>query len=1089
MKHVLISLLFLLIEANVLAQHVTIAEKDVPLAKIMNLIRKQTGYYFSFGTGITGKGTKVSLVVTGVPLKAALDNLFTDLPFTYIITDKVIVITSRTKNDQPEVQVSLVIKGRVQNEQGEPLPQATVSVMNGDKGTVTNDKGAFILPGLPSNTTVQISSVGYESQQFVITSQTEINAQLKPAATGLDEAVVIGYGKTSRRLNTGDVFKVKGQEIVDQPVSNFVAALPGRVPGMLISQKSGLPGASYNIEIHGRSSIGAAVGSIPVINTLVLVDGIPFAPNNNNLPTIAAGSAFGAPGRSAFDLINLNDIESIEVLKDADATAIYGSRGANGVILVTTKKGARGKPVIHIDVNTGLGQITRYPRMMNTQQYVAMRRAAIINDGNTPNSTNAPDLYKWDTTRYTDLKKLLIGGTANIYNAQVSVTGGTNTIQYFLSGSGRKQTAVYPGDFADNTCYTHAALHHHSTNNKLKAGLSVMATHDNNNSLARDLTAQVMLPPNAPAFYDSLGNLIWQQGGYSFSNPMNTLRQPYHVVTDNILTGVDVSYTLLKDLLLKLNGGLNNIKIDESILQPRSTQNTFAVPNAFAQAFFAYSKLKSFIAEPQLAYTTRINKGKFSLLAGGTYQQLTTRITNEAVSGYPNDASLTDVSKATTHTVTPTNSDYKYVGVFGRVSYDWLNKYLINLTGRRDGSSRFGSGHQFGNFGAIGAAWVFSNEPFINKQLPFISFGKLRASYGVTGSDQVGDYKYLDRWLPTARTYLGNTGLAPFWPANPYYSWEENRKLEGAVELGLLNNQLLVSLVYYQNRSSNQIVTKSIPAITGFDRLFAANYPAIVQNSGWEISWQYKSKLQKDLTLGANLVVTIPKNKLLSFPNISDPLYLGNNLYINKSLSAFQGFTYTGIDPRTGLFTFKDYDSDGTISYPYDYAMIADLTPTWYGSLTNKLNFKNWALTCLVEFKKQTAYNFLNKIYSDNPPGFPGSNLPALLADYWQKQGDASSIQKLTASTNSAAYAQIDNFLNSSGVFSDASYVRIKTLAVSYDLCAAVLKKMHLKTCRLYVAANNLALFTRFKATDPETMDLFTLPPLRTIAAGIHLGF
>ncbi len=443
----------------------------------------------------------------------------------------------------------------------------------------------------------------------------------------------------------------------------------------------------------------------------------PFAPNNNNLPTIAAGSAIGSPGKNSFDLINVNDIESIEVLKDADATAIYGSRGANGVILVTTEEGHAGKANINIHVNTGLGNITRFPEMMNTQQYVAMRREAITNDGNIPNGTNAPDLFKWDSTRYTDFKKLLIGGTAKIHNAHVSVSAGSKTTRYLLSASYRKETTVFPGAFADNTYHSHAHLNHRSKNNRLKVALSALATHDNNNSLARDFTTHVTQPPNAPELYDSAGNLTWQKGDFSFNNPMAILQQPYHIVTNNILTGLNISYRLLQHLTLKLNGGINNIKTDESLLQPRSSFNTYVAPNVTGTAYFAYCKLKSWIAEPQLEYTGNMGKGKFSILIGSTYQQLTSRITNEAAFGYPNDSVLTDVSKAKSRTITPTNANYKYLGAFGRLSYDWLNKYIINLTGRRDGSSRFGPGRQYGNFGAIGAAWIFTNEPFIIKHL------------------------------------------------------------------------------------------------------------------------------------------------------------------------------------------------------------------------------------------------------------------------------------------------------------------------------------------------------------------------------------
>jgi len=1067
------------------SQVVTLKESNVPILKILNEINKQTGYYYSLGDiKITDKFT---INVNKAFLKDALDVIFKNKPYTYTIVNKIIVVL-RT-NNKSTVPVLYTVNGKIENEKGEPLGEATIQVLNTHKGTVTNSNGAFSISGISPNSTIQISSIGYETQQVVVKNENTLTVQMKPAATGLDETVVIGYGKTSQRLNTGNVYKVRGQEIVEQPVSNFAATLPSRVPGLLISQQSGIPGTGYKFELRGKSSMGITLGTFPEINTLILVDGIPFSPNNNNLPVIGAGAAIGNPGRSAFDLININDIESIEVLKDADATAIYGSRGANGVILVTTKKGAVGKPTLSIQLQNGVGQITRYPDMMNTQQYIAMRRSAIINDGNTPNISNAPDIYKWDTTRYTDLKKMLIGGTAQIKNTNVSLSGGNNTTQYLLSYSWKKETTVFPGDFSDNTFYTHASAQHRSKNNKFNGSLSLIATHDNNWSLVRDLTAFVSLPPNVPSFYDSVGNLIWQQGGYSFNNPMSTLRQPYHALTNNILTDVNVTYSLLKNLTVKINGGINNIRIDESLLQPQGSQNTFTFPNAKGQAFFAESKLKSFIVEPQINYSTSLAKGKLAMVFGSTYQQLNTNIINQSAFNFPNDASITDFSKAETHTVTPTISVYKYVGAFGRLSYDWMNKYIINFTGRRDGSSRFGPGRQYGNFGAIGAAWIFSKENFAINHLPFLSFGKLRTSYGVTGSDQIGDYRYLGRWAESTGTYQGLIGIEPIQPDNTNYSWETNKKAEAALELGFFNNKLFISSAYYRHRSGNQIISVPLPSITGFDRLNAANYPAVIQNSGIELVIQVDQKISKDFSINSKALITIPKNKLLRFPNLSNSLYTGSYLNLGSSISTVKGFKSLGVDKSSGLYKFYDHNGDGTISYPDDYSVIGNTDPKYYGSLLNNFQFKNWNFEFLVEFRNQWNNNMYYKIYNTQPPGFARSNMPVELFNAWRKEGDQSDFQKFTASTNSLAYAEISNFLSSSGVYSNASYVRLKYLSLSYTLSSSLLKKLHLKKCKFYVAGNNLAIITPYVGTDPETINTFTLPPLRIYSAGFQMSF
>lgn len=1061
------------------SQVVTLKESNVPILKILLEINKQTGYYYSLGDlKIIDKFT---INVNKASLKDALNEVFKNKPYTYTIVNRIIVVL-KAKN-KSTIPVSYTVTGKIENEKGEPLGEATIQVLNTNKGTITNSNGTFSISGIEKNSKIHISSVGYEAQEFQLRDQTEIKIRLKQAVKGLDEIITIGYGKTSRRLITGNVNKVRGAEIVDQPLSNFVAALTGRVPGMLISQHNGIPGSAYKAQIQGQSSIEPNIGRFPDINVLLIVDGVPYAPNNNNMPTITASVTLGS-GRSSFDLINITDIESIEVLKDADATAIYGSRGANGVVLITTKKGTKGKAVYNISANTGFGRITRYPEMMTTENYVKMRRSAIANDGNTFNSTSAPELFKWDTSRYTDLKSAMIGGTARIANAYFSIGGGKKLISYLLSTSFRKQTTVFPGNFHENTFYSHGNLQYKSTNKKIVSELNFLATHDDNLSPSRDMTAYVSLPPNPPRFYDSAGELIWQQGGLAFNNPMATLIQPYRGLTNNILLSFNSSYKITNELAFKINVGINNIASKESILQPKKSVSN---PSAIATSYFGNTKLKSWILEPQAEYNSQVGRGKISVLMGSTYQKVITRITNQTAY-FPNDSVLNDIQKATTVNTTPNNSVYKYIGVFARVGFNWLDKYIISITGRRDGSSRFGTGKQFGNFGALGAAWIFSKEPFINKNIPFLSFGKLRTNYGVTGNDQIGDYQYLDQWIQSSDTYQGVSGIIPLNPANPYYSWEENKKLSIGTELGFLRDKLLLSTNYYRNRTGNQIINVSLPSTTGFERLFAANYPAEVQNSGWEFTLHLNSIKKKDHSLITMFILTVPKNRLLSFPNFSNSQYVNRGLYLGQSLSSISGLTYSGIDKSTGLYTFKDFDNDGTLSHPNDYTVVGHQDPKYYGGLLNKFQYKNFELECLIEFKKQISYNFLHAIYQNRTPG-GRFNLPAIMNNYWQKLGDESQNQKLTATNTSEAYKAAQNFLSSNAVFSNSSYLKIKYAALSYRLSEKALQKLHLKEFRFYLSSNNLAIFTPFKATDPETINTFTLPPLKTVTAGMQLAF
>jgi hypothetical protein len=413
---------------------------------------------------------------------------------------------------------------------------------------------------------------------------------------------------------------------------------------------------------------------------------------------------------------------------------------------------------------------------------------------------------------------------------------------------------------------------------------------------------------------------------------------------------------------------------------------------------------------------------------------------------------------------------------------------LINLTGRSDGSSRFGPGKQVGNFWSAGLGWIFSNEPFIKNGVPFISFGKLRSSYGVTGNDQIGDYKYLDNWQDVTGSYLGNRGINPVQLADSNYSWEVNRKVEAALELGLFKDQLMISLAYYRNRTGNQLIAYSLPGITGFNSYAAKNSPAIVQNTGWEIQLQAKSQINRQWQWYGSVLLTIPYNKLIAFPNLKNSTY-DHTLVIGKSLSVFQGYSYTGINKSTGLFSFKDQDGDGSMKYPEDYRIFGNFDPVWYGSIHNNLQYKGWQLDIFLELRKQKAYNYLYYIYWTTIPGTMLGNQSNLVLNRWQQNPDNAVIQKLTTGTNDEIKNAIGNFMQSDGTIENASFCRIRNVELSWRLPAQWLKSVSLKNCRIYLQAQNLFTITRYKGTDPETRNMSTLPPLRIIAAGIELSF
>ena len=481
----------------------------------------------------------------------------------------------------------------------------------------TNDKGDFTMAGANNNASLLISYVGYDTKEIALhDAQTyTINIVLRHNASPLDDAMVIGYGTTTRRLNLGSVSKVSTAEIEEQPVSNPILALEGRVPGLFITQGAGYAGANLSVTIRGQNSLNT---SAPAYSTapLYIVDGIPFG---STPVEQSVGGFSGGPGFSPLNTISPSDIESIEVLKDADATAIYGSRGANGVILITTKKGKKGNTKSSIDVNSGFGEVTRLMPMLNTAQYLNVRKEAYANDGVTPTVANAPDLMLWSQTQYTNFPKLLIGNTSHRSNANFSLSGGDEFTQFIFGGNYMHETTVFDTKTADNNVQFHFNLQHKSHDNKF--GTSISASYNIDNNTIPNYTLSLSnygLAPNYP-LYNANGSLYW---GTGYTNPLAAFNSNYTLQTGNLITSAGFHYTILPGLTFKTNLGYNLIDSKGTIITPTSANNPLF--NYAPTSQLGDNYIKTYIAEPTLDYTYVHGKGKLTALAGATWQETQT---------------------------------------------------------------------------------------------------------------------------------------------------------------------------------------------------------------------------------------------------------------------------------------------------------------------------------------------------------------------------------------------------------------------------------------------------------------------------------
>ena len=967
------------------------------------------------------------------------------------------------------------ITGKVTDQVGLPLIGVTVMVKGSNTGTITNLEGIFQLP-IPQNSTLVFSFIGYKTLEVPFTGEKEINVTLAEDITSLGEVEInAGYYNTTRRESTGNISRITAEEIELQPVLNPLAAIQGRMPGVQITQTSGTPGSGFDIKIRGRNSL-RALGNEP----LYIIDGVPYASNTLGYNQVS-GNILPGSGTSPLNVISTNDIASIEVLKDADATAIYGSRGANGVVLITTKKGKTGKTNFNINANSGIGQITQKFDLLSTQEYLNIRKEAFENDGIVDYPGNAYDINgTWDQNRYTDWQEKLLGNNANITSIDLRIDGGNAYTNFRVSGNYRLQTTVFPGDFKYEKAGANANFGNQSEDGRFSINVTGNYSVENNDQPGSDLLREaIKLPPNAPELYTEDGELNWENS--TWQNPLRIQNASFKSVTNNFLANAVIDYKLLPDFNFKVNLGYTNIQHTESRTSSYTIYDpAYQLDSEFSGIYLNNSTRRSWIVEPQLNLQKEFDKNKLNFLVGATFQnQKDVRLYQEG-RGFSNEQLIYDLSAA--NSVFTLNNDkitYKYQAFFGRLNYKYDNRYIINLTGRRDGSSRFGTANRFAWFGAIGTAWIFSEEPFFTGN-DLLSFGKIRGSYGITGNDQIGDYQYLDTYSTTGNIYNGTAGLSPSRLFNPDFGWETNKKFEVGLEIGFLDNNLFFSGSYFRNLSSNQLVGIPLPGTTGFPSI-QANLNASVENTGVELFLETKNINNENFSWNSSFNLSILNNKLLRFPDLEGSTY-ENQFVLGQSLNIQKLYQYEGLDLQTGLFTFTDFDGDGRISSPNDRQSIQDLSPSFFGGLTNSLSYSNFKLDFLFQFVKQENYNEISLL------GLPGdrNNHSREVLDRWQSPGDQSTYQYLTAGYNSDALNKYVQYFGSDAIITDASYIRLKNISLSYSVPKKWLK---LVNARLYMQGQNLLTFTNYRGADPEFTTTGYLPPLKIYTAGVDITF
>jgi TonB-linked SusC/RagA family outer membrane protein len=1089
-------LVIMQVSANSFGQRININEKNVSLSTVLKSIRMQSGYDVLFDAKLIQKSNNIDIYLKDATIEEALEKCLADLNLTYKLEEQTVIIKEKSLVEKLADHLAYKltvneISGYVRSTKSETLIGANVTVKRTKKTVLTDNRGSFILKDVLPTDSIEVSYIGYKSKTTAVGNTKNIFIQLEEAVNPLDILVVQGYGKTSRRLATGNITRVGADEIGNQIVDNPILALKGKVAGLNITQSDGMSFSNQKIEIRGRKSINGNFNSEP----LVIIDGIPQTvlnriPNNagniHQTPIssgmLAGIGASNLPSFSPLYGINSNDIESIEVLKDADATAIYGSRGGNGVILITTKGGKVGKTQLNAKAGHGIKSVINEFDLLNTEEYLAMRREIFRNDGLTPNSVSAPELLRYDQNRYTDWQKFAYGGTGRWSDFNMDLSGG-DTKTTFRIGAGLNTTSeIIQRGGSNNRFSTNISLTHKALDNKLI--FSFRSGFGKTKNDARLFSGNVHLTaPNAPAVFNEEGALNfaeWQTHMPTFAS----LLSDNQMAGQTLNLGGTISYSMLKDLKLFVNGGYSSNSSDHRFSNPLAAQNINLALNPTNRLYISKMNVGNALIEPQLTYT----KARFSALIGGSYQSTNTLRNWVMGDKFASDEQMNSVSNAAQFTAGESRTLYKYAGVFARLTYNLDDKYVLNLNARRDGSSRFGEDYRFGNFGSVGATWILSKEEFVRSLLPkSISMIKLRGSYGVTGSDGIGDYQFLQQWgsFSTSGVFRNYDGVAALYPLllnNSEFRWQRNVKSEISLNLGFFDDILTLELNYYNDFTNNQLLSFPTPVYTGFSSLIL-NSPAEVSNKGYDLSLGLSIINSKKFRWDARFNVSRNTNTLVAYPDFENSPYYGT-YRIGKSLSTQYVFEYLGVDQQTGKYIFKDGNGDGVITYHLyqpagtngdDRIATVDISPDLLGGMTHSFSYKDLSL--------QTSFNFkTGKAMSSYTPS--GNNNIARLTyeNTWHNPGDNAKYAKLSSQPDTRA-------ATSTLAYADINFIRLNNITLGYQLNSKMVKSLGISRLAFNVSAQNIFVLTKFPGLDPEITSEQSFPQQRVVTMGLNCTF
>ena len=973
------------------------------------------------------------------------------------------------------------ITGTILDEKGESIIGASVAVKGTTNGTITDIDGKFSL-NVNENDILAISYVGFLAQEIPVTGKSNLQITLKENTEMLDEIVVVGYGVMRKRDLTGAVSSIDSKSMQDKPVANIGEALQGRASGVQIIN-SGAPGSNVSIRIRGISTINNS-------EPLLVIDGVPTDLSLNAL--------------------NMDDVQTVDVLKDASATAIYGSRGANGVVIITTKKGKSGDGVVSFSANWGIQDATSMPDMLNASQFASYHNDMIANYSGTENLMQRPDFADPTTLgKGTDWMDELFR-TSMIQNYSISYSGGTDKSNYYVSAGILDQEGI-----VTDTSYKRYTVQFNGESKVkpwLKLGNNVTLSHDAKKQGSYGIRDAMAAQPTQPVYnedgtYSGPGNPAYWYG--DIKNPLGNAKVNSQSTKGyNLLGNIFAEINFFDKVTFKTLGGIDFKFWDKENFSPKYDWKPISQPESYR--YEESNKSLTYLWDNTLTYIDTFNENHhLNVMIGSSAQNNVYNKMNASVQGFLSDKNNQLSNGLNQPTVGGTKNDWALLSFMGRVNYNYTDKYLLTLTVRRDGSSRFSKDNRWGTFPSVAAAWRLSEEAFYQKN-KWVNDIKVRAGYGVTGNQWgINEYAYFTK-LKTGQYVFNGTPVSTLYPLvmpNPDVKWETVKQWNAGIDLSLIDQRINLSLDGYIKNTTDMLVPMAVPITTGYSDIYVPSINAgKVRNTGWELTISSRN-LTGELEWNTDLNVSYNKNKVISM-NDGVPLFTGDDINMTKVLvnaegnpiNSFYGYVTNGLfqnwdqvnnasiqvpgGTAPGDIRFSDLDNNGVIN-DNDRTYIGNPTPEWSFSMNNSFAYKNFDLQIFLQGVAGNDIYNANRIWQEGM-AVP-QNQTAKVLDRWTGEGTSNSVPRAVYSDPNKNARHSDRFVE------DGSYLRIKNLTLGYTLPQAISKKAYLQTVRMYMSCQNLYTFTKYSGFDPEVgangIDLSTYPLTRTISFGVNVKF